>query len=776
MENSRQGQQRLEPLPAWFVAIGLSSWIALIGVASASEVRETVDFCELRLVDDRGEVLGDDVSICRSGTDEECRVLTPDAESADRKFRPAFYRFEGQNHGPVTQRISVGEDGTCNVTLPRKASVSFDFEAGPARDLEVSFYRPDRDPRMFRPEERVPLDRPFTHGIPAGPYLVSLNERGWAPDLHLLNAAPGSEHEIGYRQREGWSVVIRTVADVDGAPVADAEVELRSIPGFGPPDKPEAEPRSRSLATVKSNSAGLVAVSGLRLSMAGALVRHPSYLDSGIPAISSEAGTFRVFETRLHTGGELAVRVEEITSVGEPVPVAAAFCDLYPPEYTDLEFPQEDRLHGIRADQRGICRARAIPAGRYSLKVTLPDEQDAYTVIPLLVEDGKIIDPTVTLRPIRVDGRVFRGDEGAEGYRVVFSRADRFETAGEVHPAGPPAVTDDSGEYELVLWSPGPYLAIVAGESTMAGILRLVEVHDDTSFDFELADIDLKGQVVDESGQPLPAATVTIRQGGMTRGLVLDEDARFSVPFRKSGAGNVELSAWAPGFQKTEPMQVLLEEGRSPDPVTLVLEPREWREGRILLDFGRPAVGAWISVHRIGPPPESSFPFETLRTDASGNVKIPAEPGPLRLFYGGPGCPLGFFDLPPLSAASSPATQMQEELPFEIHCREPSHLMLRLVTDDPELRGRVPMILRRDGVTIPQSAVEEHLLSLGLPTTTDGQGRIGLVALEPGSYEVFHGKATSTLNVAARYDAGKLTQVILGPGMTIEIEAVLDFR
>lgn len=762
------------PLSILFLAFIVVISGSPVALADASRAAER---CELRLVDDLGQAITESLTACRTNHPDTCEEL--DAGSVE--FHPsvqAEYRVEGERHGPVTARLSPTQDGVCTIAVARKAQFTVDFDAESVRDLVASFHRPNHDPDLLRPERRIPFDTPETVSIPSGTHLVSLASRGWAPDLHVVEAAPGSRHRLSYRQREGWSVVIRTISARDEQPVGGAVVELQTVPGFDLPRHDSKDPSSRILVRRKSDTAGLVAVSGLRVPLAGASVRHAKFLEESIPAFSSETGTFRVFTARLHEGGRLVIPVERTNEFGELAPAPDARCGLFPPNASDLEsLADEEALRQLETDEDGICGAAAVAAGRYALKVSLPDEPDAYTVQPIVATDGETTETTIQMRPIYVRGHVYRGTEGVPDQKVIFARAEDFERLGGVYPAGTPPVTDESGEFRHVLWAEGRYMVVLANETMMmAERPRFVDIRGDETIDFEASGMELEGRVVDESGTPQPEASVLVRQGGIHRGVALDAEARFEIPFAPDWTGLAELVASQDGYLDTEPIQVMIEPGGSLEPVEIVLHQRRWRPGRIETASGRPAAGAWISVHRLEPSLRYPTPVEVVKADSMGHFEVPLESQPLRLFFGGPGCPLGIFDLPPSGEAALKQEIDEGDPAFQIRCGMPSHLMVTVIADEPELRDRVPLILRRDGITIPRLALAQHLQSLHLPTTTDGQGRIGLVALAPGEYEVFHGKMTSTLNVAAGIDHGLLTRAHLDSGSTIEVESGVGFR
>lgn len=637
-----------------------------------------------------------------------------------------------------------------------ESSVEVTFDAREVSGLEASFYRLDEDDELRQAARRVSIDRPQTVRIAAGPYLLSLAARGWAPDLRVLEAGPGTTHAVRYRRLDGWSVVLRTIADSDGAPVGNAEVELWSLPGFD--EAGRADPEPRRLLKRRSDAAGLVVVSGLRVPMAAATLSHERFVETRLPALSSENGTFRVFEARLQSGGRLEARV-----LYEGRPAADARCELAPPDLGTT-------LLEARTDAGGLCRSTKIPAGRYALRVTLPKAttrnsttQSATTVLPLVIADGEATDPTVELRPITVTGTVYLGLQGVPGYEVVFNRTDSFNLDASAFPVGR-TTTGEEGDYELVLWAAGDYVAQVRTESTGATNFRSVALEADETVDFQLSAAEIKGQVVDTLGAPRPNASVYVRGGNSLRTVVLDGDARFRVPFPDIEEV-AELRASEHGYYPTDSVNIRIAPGITPEPVTLVLRPRGRRSGRAVLASGRPAAGTWVRAYRLGPDGVPAF-VERTAADASGRIEVSSEKIPLRLFYGGPGCPLGVSDLAPSA----------EEEPFEIRCRQPSHILVRLVSDDLDVRSAAPLLIRRGDIIVPLDVLSDHLHTLGLPSTTDGQGRLGLVALEPGHYDIFHGKGTSILNLAAGHEVAYLTSVSLGVKETVDVALTVDLH
>lgn len=716
--------------------------------------------CSLQLSDDRGQVVDENVTICRDKEPDSCFDLLPGQSSP--MIEVGVLRAEGDGHGPTVAKPEVVGEGTCRLSVTRKATVQISWSNEDVERLTASFYLPSEDPEMLRPAIRVSAVKKQRIRVPVGAYVLSLAERGWAPDLRILDASPGSIHEFNYQRADGWSAVLRTITGQGSHPVPDADLEILTLPGFDetPPTDTALPTPPRTLFKAESSSHGLTVVSGLTVPVATASARHEMYLDAEIPAFSSDWGTFRVFNVRLHRGGSATIKV-----LREGQEATEALCELASPEIMrEPPWGLHPPLHEGKADQKGVCRLTKVSAGIYALKVSLPESKDAFTVQPIEIRDEEDSEATVELWPLVVSGRVYKGDEGAAGYEVRFERQGPFEVPAPAYLAGL-ATTDEDGFYEVVLWAAGEYLGQVSTESSTAGNFKLVEIATDETVYFRIAKAELEGQVVDEAGAAIPEARISVRSAGLQRGVLPDQEGRFRVSFRNEN-DTIEVNANADGYYKAESQSISIDKDQQPEPVLIVLRKRQTQQGFVLLPSGRVASGVAVSVHRFNPD-QYAYALERSITGEDGSFDLPHEAERLRLFFGGPGCALGNYDLP--------AASERGEEPIELRCEPPSHLIVRIESDDADLRSGSSILLRRGDVVIPPIVLAEHLSSLGLPTTTDGQGKIGLVALAPGSYEVYHGQGTSYRNLLDGYEAAKLSEVSLAMSSTVEIEVSLGF-
>jgi len=83
-------------------------------------------------------------------------------------------------------------------------------------------------------------------------------------------------------------------------------------------------------------------------------------------------------------------------------------------------------------------------------------------------------------------------------------------------------------------------------------------------------------------------------------------------------------------------------------------------------------------------------------------------------------------------------------------------------------------LVRRDGVFIPASSLIDHLSRFHLPAATDGGGRLFLVGLAPGRYEVYLADSTSPDLVALGVKEGFLTSADLAPAVTTELKITVE--
>lgn len=700
---------------------------------------------------------------CLETTGEEPVTLPADFE---------FLRVEGSDHGPVSWRRSElpePVEGLRSLKVPRKVTLRI-------KDPEkmfptVSLYgRSDR--KLRRPEERFSSRSASTLKVPAGSYLVSLSARGYAPDLHLVDWPPGSEQRLVFRPRDGWSVVVRTLSYKSEDPIEAAGVRLEAAPGY--------ERASPARYEADSGPQGLVVFSGLSLPLASANIGHPETLPHTLPAVTASPGTFGYYEALLREGGSV---VGTVTLEGEPAHGLELQLQKYERSAPGSKAPPEVVAQPT-VDAEGRFRIEKLPEGRYTVRLFPPDVPSTTSKKPSVVDvgvevyDGEESPVTVDLTPRTVYGTVYRGTRRAPDHKIVVHPMEDLKRHGTEKDAVALAVTDEDGEYELTLWSDHLYaLRVKTLQSTPITYEEIRPPPGELRVDFYLGPHAVEGRVVDEAGDPVEEAIVRMAwQTDATpattshRLAITTPDGTFSFPLEDE-SGDTEVRAQKLGYEASDPVKVRIDPtGTAPAPFTLTLTRSPGIRGTLVRASGGPIPNGWVAAYREGPTGGLSRIAATA-TDGAGRFEIPGTPsGPVRLFYGGPGCPLGSRDLLGPSVETPP-----EDGAVRLDCAAfPANveLIFRNATGEPVPRANV--VLRRGRTVIPREIVVQHLMSLGVPPVSDGSGRLTLVALEPASYDVYLGGGANAQSILQNRPDGFLASVDLQAAQTVSYELTLD--
>jgi hypothetical protein len=717
----------------------------------------------LHLVDDRGKALSAPVEVCflvELRTD--CR---PAPSGGAMRTPPRFFglRVEGEDHGPVRLRreeMTASPDGSFRVTVLRKAilevqrpRVSPPMAGGPAKPLTVSLYPPgDRDFRepLFRAQL---APRTGQLRIPSGNFVASLTAAPYAPDLQRLSARPASRVRLVYRQRSGWSLVVRCLAGAAGRPLSQAGVQLRAAPGFGQPET--------LIAEELSGADGLALISGVQAPVASLAAVHGGLLPGQAKGLVAAPGTFTFQSVTLTRGGRLRA---VISLHGKPV--AGATCRIF--DVVPGAPPRQKELWTGEVDGRGVCLSAPLPEGLYQLAVQVPRSTGAVSRWVGIVPEQDA-EEDVALTPCLVTGRVRRGSEAAAAY-VVHAQPVTAD-----HPIGAPAgladkaTTDEEGRYQLTLWTAGRYLLRVsspAGGPISSHKLLATWGDDEQKVDFDLNQGGLKGTVANEEGRPLAKAWVGVTFLDAGSRVLTDDDGHFQLDLE--GSGTAHLVAGKSGYLRSDAVEVPITENETAQ-ATLVLRRDSTATGAVLTAAGVPVAGALVTSI-LSSPGAGPRLYDTTRSEADGSFEVRVPPGSPHVFVSGPGCPLFSAEL--LGARSD--ADAAAGAAVELHCPAmPAAVQLVLVDDQGKPISHAALILRQQGAIVPQDVLAAHLTLLGLSPDTDGSGRIVLAGLAPGDYDLFVSLASSEDTIAAGQATGFLASIALAPLATTELQVTL---
>lgn len=698
---------------------------------------------QLRCVDDLGAAIASDMQVCFQ---VETRLDCSLSGRAPMDVPPgtASVRVEGPGHGPVSVRreaLEAGPDGVAVLKVPRKAFLEVTARAGVR--LAVSLY-PQNDPTFRTPSFRIEKAGAEAVRIPAGDHVVSLAAPGRAPDLHLLSVAPAERRKLAYRERDGWSLVLRSVAARDGVALEGTRVEVRGTEGFSAPG---AGPRSEV-----AGRGGIALLSGLAHPLASATLEHAGYARRRAEGLSASPGTFAFREISLERAATLRA-----TARAEGKPVTGASCQIVEYDANPLGPVSEPAIHSQgKTDATGTCRSVPLAPGPYRLRLTMA-EQRSRLERPVELVAGEETAVEIDLVPIRVHGTVQRGSKGVKDHAVVLYDADNPVPNAGRRDGAAEAVTDEEGRYEARLWTPGSYFAsLETPEGTPADGRQIwLDLGEEQQVDFHLEEHTVAGSVVDDRDQPVADASVGLRWNQMLRLARTDDAGAFQFPLPEPGEGRIEVRK--AGYRNPAPVEVAARPGEPPPPVVVRLRRAGLLSGSIRM------AGISLTSFTVGPGLPGSY-LGSAASDREGRFEVAAaEDGTTRLFATGPGCPLAPFDLAP--------TSDEVALACPDH---PASLELQFVGSSGAPVAGKTILLRRDGILVPNMVLIGHLGSLRLPAAADGSGRLLLPALAPGRYELFLADATSPELIAAGSPQGFLAAADLAPLTTTELQVELE--
>lgn len=700
---------------------------------------------EIRVVDDLGAVVASELQVCyQIETRMDCSansgglVEIPDKASS--------IRIEGPEHGPASfPRAALEErpDSIATVKVPRKAFL--DVAGKPGTRTTLSLYRLD-DATFRTPWFRVEVEGVETIRVPAGEFVASLSSPGNAPDLHLLSTSPAERYKLTRRDHPGWSLVLRCLSERDGAPLQGASIEVRGTEGFAGPDPVQKAVAGRQ---------GITLVSGLSHPLASAVIESPGHAERREEGLAASPGTFLFREIRLERAAVMRASVIE-----QGRPSLGATCQVLEYEPNPLgPVPEPTVRSENTTDAEGVCRSKPLPPGPYRLRVTLKESRARLERAVVLTPGETPVE--VDFVPTLVQGRVRRGSEPAASYVVLFYDADNPIPNAIRRNASAEATTDEEGDYEVRIWSPGSYFAQLETPSGTPADGRQIwlEAGERQVVDFDLEAQSVAGVVVDDRDQPVADVRVGLFWNKVLRLAQTDAQGRFEFPLTEPGQGRVEVRK--EGYRQSPPTEVSAEPGQAPAPLLLRLQRAGRISGRIVR--GGPVVGAVLTSFRVGTDGGTQY-LGTANSDREGRFEIAAvEDGVTRLFVTGASCPLTSFEVRPSA----------DEL--TLACPD-SPGSLSLEFQDPAggpLAGRSVLVLR-DGVSVPNLVLANHLGRFRLPGASDGSGRLLLPALAPGRYDLFLADVTSPELIAAGLKQGLIGSSNLAPLMTTELQVVLD--
>jgi uncharacterized GH25 family protein len=334
-------------------------------------------------------------------------------------------------------------------------------------------------------------------------------------------------------------------------------------------------------------------------------------------------------------------------------PVAGAQVGLTPADSNAMDpftfFETQEPARPVSTDAQGRFRMEHLAPGSWSLQVEARGFAPM-TIPGLDIQEGGardlgtvILHPGVTLQGRVVDPR----DRPVEGVEVRHSSGGmRGFTRMLRQEEDTPIFSAVDGLFAIPDLRPGDKLFLVFGKQGYATTeLEEVEVPQAETLRVVLKPGSrVAGRVVDEAGEPVAQARVSLQMagtqlvfggggfGGRSAGSAVTEtDGSFSIPGVE--AGKVTLTASASGFLAKEMTALEVPAGRDLEGLEVVLGRGAVVVGRVFGPGGSPVADAQVEVL---PPAERGFRarFNAARasTDGDGNYRLEAVPeGPVSI-------------------------------------------------------------------------------------------------------------------------------------------------
>jgi hypothetical protein len=697
-----------------------------------------VDLNHLLLRDDVGKPIRASVTACAPNAGgNPCWVVgkgqPPDALAFDE------VSLESPEHGPVTLKFAE-LSASPQVTLPRKAHLR--LHTALTKSITISLYGAD-DRELRRPTYRFETnDKELL--IPSGKWILALTAKCTAPDLYVADAQPAMTVSATKTAKVGWSLLVR-IQDKEGRPVTGSAMLSDAESGAQ-----EAQNGNGALSIAIER--GVRPINGIAVRTARLDVQAPGFTPYRLGAVTAAPGEFAVRVVELRRGGRLALTVLEN---GDPSRNARWFL-LEPAARPERNLRLKSVAEGT-TDKGGRAERPSLAAGSYILRVYPPGQTNG-TDDRVTIEDDGVLERTVELVAISVDGEVRRGDKPIAGSEVRLSRVFSGESPDD--EADTVAKTDQDGHYSTKVYTEGEYRFIVTSEGTPAVHRKYWMPRAGRRVDFELLEGTLRGTVADDAGKAVPDATVALTDAANLHRLArTDFEGYFEFLFES--AGRVSVFADKDGYKRSEPLAVEIPNTGALEPLLVTLKKFPSIRGRVEQAGGQPAPG--VSIATVD---QNSNPLQGAVSGADGSFELRSAPGTTLLIFSGPSCPLGWRE-----ALNSGAPNEEDSGdPFIVRCAlVGAALAVILQNEDHRPIVGEAIRLRHAGRVVPDELLARHQRRFGLEVFSDAFGRLDLVSLEEGSWDLFLARGSSPSTIAAGQQNGYLLSEELRPGTVSEL-------
>ena len=392
--------------------------------------------------------------------------------------------------------------------------------------------------------------------LPAGTYQLSVALERHRPVKRDIDVRGGRPFDFGAIALAPMPRIEGEVRRADGKPLAGARVALHPAGG-----------------TVTTGSSGTFAIDVDGHWPARVVVTRAGY---GTRAISLDPteGDVKLPPTTMQNGATLRLRVARGTERG-PIEVKVGLTG---------DDPRRLWLATRTIDAgRSTIAFDDLDRGVYRLVLSGRDPLQRLVLSTVIKDERQSID--VPLSGKRVGGAVTFGGEPLRGATLRLDRGNLWSSS---------VVTDAKGEFSGIAWESADLDGLVDGGGLPSA--RAVRLRANGGLNIDLPARELRGTIVDDSGQPVRHAHLSLRQDqeelrAFIRG-ESDDEGRFA--FGALDAGHFLLFAEAPGYLRVTPIDVTIAEDQTVVEQRVVVEKAYSRALEIVDRDGRPAAGAAV--------------------------------------------------------------------------------------------------------------------------------------------------------------------------------------
>lgn len=579
--------------------------------------------------------------------------------------------------------------------------------------------------------------------IPAGKLDLRLRAEGGLAPVYLWGAQilPGKEKDLGALKLRRGASVSGWVQTAEGRPPSP-ECRLTLTPASAVTDELKVGDQiEKSSLEATPNERGFFQIVGVSPGRYELIARQPGYAETRISSIDVRPN----LESQVIDRLVLAKPVTFDIALDPPVEPYGSPWRIELAQRATPSDPPSRQIDGT-ASQEGVWHVPGISPGTYELRV-LGDQKAVWHEEFLDVRPGQ---PAlrIDLPVLRVEGQILMGKEPLSatlwlsqqgGRRLRFDSDDRGRFSGVLPGEG--------------LWAPQIYSEMEKLRVSLEPVeIKPPQGKNLAKVEIQVPDTKLSGQVVDDGGQPVRTARVSIIHLDKRAQDVIDTDEKGEFSVRGLHPGSLVVKADDGERQSDFVPSTLPEKGEAPS-LRLVVHKLQTFEGRVVSTVGGVPGTMILASSPFNAQGAAHTAQAVSGADGSFHVDLPAGTTTLNLVV-----------FPPGYAMRLMTTPVSPGQPVEISV-EPQGGTLTLEWTE---GGPNPLLVHGGSFAVP-NMLKAWARMQG--SRASGPGRLVLTNVEAGPYNLCVGAAIPRLTQGGEPPAANCTGGVLAPNGELVLRA-----